>query len=29
MEAGLMPQTVLGLDIGRSTIKAVLLTKKA
>ena len=28
METGLMPQTVLGLDIGHSTIKAVLLTSK-
>jgi Tfp pilus assembly PilM family ATPase/Tfp pilus assembly protein PilN len=28
MEAGLMPQTVIGLDIGQSTIKAVLFTKK-
>jgi Tfp pilus assembly PilM family ATPase len=28
MEAGLMPQTVLGLDIGQSTIKAVLFTRK-
>jgi len=27
MEAGLMPQTVLGLDIGQSTIKAVLFTR--
>ena len=28
MEAGLMPQTLLGLDIGQSTIKAVLFTQK-
>jgi general secretion pathway protein L len=28
VEAGLMPQTVLGLDIGQSTIKAVVFTKK-
>jgi Tfp pilus assembly PilM family ATPase len=28
VEAGLMPQTVLGLDIGQSTIKAVAFTKK-
>jgi Tfp pilus assembly PilM family ATPase len=28
MEAGLMPQTILGLDIGQSTIKAVLLARK-
>jgi general secretion pathway protein L len=28
MEAGLMPQTVLGLDISQSTIKAVLFTPK-
>jgi Tfp pilus assembly PilM family ATPase len=28
MEAGLMPQTVLGLDIGQSTIKAILFTGK-
>jgi len=28
MEAGLMPQAVIGLDIGQNTIKAVLLTKK-
>jgi general secretion pathway protein L len=28
MEAGLMPQTVLGLDIGQSTIKAVLFAPK-
>jgi Tfp pilus assembly PilM family ATPase len=28
MEAGLMPQTILGLDIGQSTIKAVLFTPK-
>jgi general secretion pathway protein L len=28
MEAGLMPQTVLGLDIGQSTIKAVVFTRK-
>src|SRR5208337_1939185 len=28
MEAGLMPQTVLGLDIGTNTIKAIVLTSK-
>jgi general secretion pathway protein L len=28
MEAGLMPQTILGLDIGTNTIKAIVLTSK-